>query len=51
VKYIDHIDEQRGGFPNFVAEANKWRFLTNAPVAAETDAIQLYTRYIAGIAQ
>lgn len=51
VKYLDHIDEQRGGLGNFVAEANKWRFLTNAPAAGDTDAIQLYTRYIAGIAQ
>lgn len=49
--YIDWIDQRRGGLANFVAEAIKWRFLTNAPVATETDAINIYTRYISGVAQ
>jgi len=49
--YIDWIDQRRGGLSNFVAEAIKWRFLTNAPVATETDAINLYTRYLSGVAQ
>lgn len=49
--YIDWVDQRRGGLANFVAEAVKWRFLTNAPVATETDEIQLYKRYISGAAQ
>lgn len=49
--YIDWIDQRRGGLANFVAEAIKWRFLTNAPVASETDAINIYTRYISGVGQ
>ncbi len=51
VAYIDWIDQRRGGLANFVAEAIKWRFLTNAPVATETDAIDLYTRFVSGVAQ
>lgn len=49
--YFDWIDLRRGGFANFVAEANKWRFLTNAPIATETDAIDIFTRYVSGVAQ
>lgn len=49
--YIDWIDQRRGGLSNFVAEALKWRFLTNAPIATETDAIDLFTRYVSGVAQ
>jgi len=51
VAYIDWIDQRRGGLANFVAEAIKWRFLTNAPEATETDAIDLYTRFVSGVAQ
>lgn len=51
VSYIDWIDQRRGGLANFVAEAIKWRFLNPAPTATETNAIQLYTRYVSGIAQ
>lgn len=51
VFYLDWIDQRRGGLNNFVADALKWRFLTNAPVATETDAIQLFTRYVSGVAQ
>ena len=51
VSYIDWIDQRRGGLANFVAEAIKWRFLTNAPIATETDAINLFTRYVSGVAQ
>ncbi len=49
--YIDWIDQRRGGLANFVAEALKWRFLTNAPAASEEDAIDLYTRFVSGVAQ
>lgn len=49
--YIDWVDQRRGGLANFVAEAIKWRFLTNAPIATETDAIDLFTRYVSGVAQ
>ena len=49
--YLDWIDQRRGGLNNFVAEALKWRFLTNAPIATETDAIDLFTRYVSGVAQ
>jgi len=49
--YIDWIDQRRGGLSNFVAEAIKWRFLTNGPATDETDAIQIYTRYVSGVAQ
>jgi len=51
VAYIDWIDQRRGGLANFVAEAIKWRFLTPAPTATETNAILLFTRYVSGIAQ
>lgn len=51
VAYIDWIDQRRGGLANFVAEAIKWRFLTPAPTATETNAIDLYTRYVSGVAQ
>jgi len=51
VAYIDWIDQRRGGLANFVAEAIKWRFLTNAPEATETDSIDLYTRFVSGVAQ
>jgi hypothetical protein len=46
VAYIDWVDQRRGGLANFVSEAIKFRFLTNAPVATETDAIELFTRYV-----
>jgi len=49
--YIDWVDQRRGGLANFVADALKFRFLTNAPIATETDEIQLYKRYISGVAQ
>jgi len=49
--YIDWIDQRRGGLSNFVAEALKWRFLTNSPIATETDSIDLFTRYVSGVAQ
>lgn len=49
--YIDWIDQRRGGLANFVAEALKWRFLTNAPKTNEEDAIDLYTRFVSGVAQ
>jgi len=51
VAYIDWIDQRRGGLANFVAEAIKWRFLNPAPTASETNAIDLYTRYVSGVAQ
>ncbi len=51
VAYIDWIDQRRGGLANFVAEAIKWRFLTPAPTASELNAIDLYTRYVSGVAQ
>lgn len=51
VAYIDWIDQRRGGLANFVAEAIKWRYLTPAPLATETNAIDLYTRYVSGVAQ
>ncbi|MBA7492251.1 hypothetical protein ES702_02800 [subsurface metagenome] len=51
VAYIDWIDQRRGGLANFVAEAIKWRFLAPAPTATETNAIELYTRYVSGVAQ
>lgn len=51
VAYIDWIDQRRGGLANFVAEAIKWRFLNDAPTASETNAIDLYTRYVSGVAQ
>ena len=51
VAYIDWIDQRRGGLANFVAEAIKWRFLTPAPAASEQNAIDLYTRYVSGVAQ
>ncbi len=51
VSYIDWIDQRRGGLANFVAEAIKWRFLNDAPTPTETNTIQLYTRYVSGIAQ
>ena len=51
VAYIDWIDQRRGGLVNFVAEAIKWRFLNPAPTASETNAIDLYTRYVSGVAQ
>jgi hypothetical protein len=51
VAYIDWIDQRRGGLANFVAEAIKWRFLTPAPTATETNSIDLYTRYVSGVAQ
>ncbi len=51
VAYIDWIDQRRGGLANFVAEAIKWRFLTPAPTASETNAIDLFTRYVSGVAQ
>jgi len=49
--YVDWVDQRRGGLANFVADALKLRFLTNAPIATETDEIQLYKRYISGVAQ
>lgn len=49
--YIDWIDQRRGGLINVVAEALKWRFLTNAPVATETDAIDVFTRYVSASAR
>lgn len=51
VAYIDWIDQRRGGLANFVAEAIKWRFLNPAPTATETNGIELYTRYVSGVAQ
>jgi len=51
VAYIDWIDQRRGGLANFVAEAIKWRFLNPAPATDETNAIDLYTRYVSGVAQ
>lgn len=51
VSYIDWIDQRRGGLANFVAEAIKWRFLTPAPATNETNAIDLYTRFVSGVAQ
>lgn len=44
--YIDWRDP-RNGLDNFVTEALKWKFLTNAPDSAETDRIEYYVRYIA----
>jgi len=44
--YIDWRDP-RNGLDNFVTEALKWKFLTNAPDSSETDRIEVYTRYIA----
>lgn len=49
--YIDWIDQRRGGLANFVAEALKWRFKTNAPLSTEEDSIDLYTRFVSGVAQ
>ncbi len=49
--YIDWIDQRRGGLANFVSEALKFRFLTNAPAATETDSIDLFTRFVSGVAQ
>jgi len=51
VAYIDWIDQRRGGLANFVAEAIKWRFLNPAPASTETNAIDLYTRFVSGVAQ
>ncbi len=51
VSYIDWIDQRRGGLANFVAEAIKWRFLNPAPASSETNSIDLYTRYVSGVAQ
>ena len=47
--YLDMIDQRRGGLRNFETEAVKWKFLTNAPDGAETDQIEVYTRYVSGI--
>lgn len=44
--YIDWRDP-RNGLDNFVTEALKWKFLTNAPDSSETDRIEYFTRYIA----
>ncbi len=44
--YIDWIDQRRGGLANVIKDALKFRFLTNAPLATETDSIELFTRYI-----
>lgn len=46
VAYIDWVDQRRGGLANFVSEAIKFRFLTAAPTGAETDSIELFTRYV-----
>jgi len=51
VSYIDWIDQRRGGLANFVAEAIKWRFLNPAPATGETNSIDLYTRFVSGVAQ
>jgi len=51
VAYIDWIDQRRGGLANFVAEAIKWRFLNPAPTPTETNSIDLYTRFVSGVAQ
>jgi len=51
VSYIDWIDQRRGGLANFVAEAIKWRFLNPAPASTETNSIDLYTRFVSGVAQ
>jgi len=51
VGYIDWIDQRRGGLVNFVAEAIKWRFLNPAPTGAEINSIDLFTRYVSGVAQ
>lgn len=44
--YIDWIDQRRGGLRNFETEAIKWKFLNAAPDSAETDQIEIYTRYV-----
>ena len=49
--YIDWIDQRRGGLANFVADALKWRFLNAAPETGDVDAIDLFTRYVSGVAQ
>jgi len=51
VAYIDWIDQRRGGLANFVAEAIKWRFLNPAPATDEINSIDLYTRFVSGVAQ
>jgi len=51
VGYIDWIDQRRGGLANFVAEAIKWRFLNPAPTGNEINSVDLYTRYVSGVAQ
>jgi len=47
--YIDWRDQRRGGLANFVKDALKFKFLTNAPIATETDQIELFTRYASGV--
>lgn len=44
--YMDWIDQRRGGLINIVSDALKLRYLTNAPVATETDVIDRFTRYV-----
>ena len=46
--YIDWIDQRRGGLRNFETEAVKWKWLNAAPDGAETDQIEIYTRYVSG---
>jgi len=48
VGYIDWRDQRRGGLANFVKDALKFKFLTNAPISTETDTIELFTRYASG---
>ena len=42
--YLDWI-EIMGGLDNFVTEALKWKFLTNAPASGKTDRIELFLRW------